>query len=248
MVSKLEQFVLYETTSRMYLVGCDKLQSQYRCVDQTAQAYCLARPCAFTCLALITDHDVRRVLKIDRRAPLHGQLADICSEDPTVYSPLDIIAMLDMIHEGNKSSGGLRRVSAAVGIVGFVRFLGCFYLTLITARKRVGAIRGNMIYAVSGTETFPIRRDASSAEEESAGAMSGPVQQSLPHADPQLPHNTFVNVWSKVRSWQPRQRGVLRDETQALMDRRRVVAAQATHKLYAMPRDLADALLVSWYQ
>jgi hypothetical protein len=31
-VSKLEEFVLYETHSHMYLVGCDKLQSQYRCV------------------------------------------------------------------------------------------------------------------------------------------------------------------------------------------------------------------------
>jgi hypothetical protein len=29
-VSKMERFVLYETHAHMYLVGCDKLQSQYR--------------------------------------------------------------------------------------------------------------------------------------------------------------------------------------------------------------------------
>ena len=29
-VSKLERFVLYETQPHMYLVGCDKLESQYR--------------------------------------------------------------------------------------------------------------------------------------------------------------------------------------------------------------------------
>ena len=38
-ISKLEKFILYETQSYMYLVGCDKRQSEYRmlkldrCVD-----------------------------------------------------------------------------------------------------------------------------------------------------------------------------------------------------------------------
>eukprot|EP00618_Florenciella_parvula_P009188 CAMPEP_0119495400 /NCGR_PEP_ID=MMETSP1344-20130328/19048_1 /TAXON_ID=236787 /ORGANISM="Florenciella parvula, Strain CCMP2471" /LENGTH=84 /DNA_ID=CAMNT_0007530981 /DNA_START=52 /DNA_END=302 /DNA_ORIENTATION=- len=29
-ISKLEKFILYETQSYMYVVGCDKLQSEYR--------------------------------------------------------------------------------------------------------------------------------------------------------------------------------------------------------------------------
>jgi hypothetical protein len=29
-VSKLERFILYETTSYLYVVGCDKRQSEYR--------------------------------------------------------------------------------------------------------------------------------------------------------------------------------------------------------------------------
>jgi SacI homology domain len=96
----------------------------------------------------------------------------------------------------NRGTGGLRRVTTAVGIVGFVRFLGCFYLTLITQRKRVGAIGGNLIYAVRGTETFPVRRETaggvSSSSEEGSSTVGG-LQ-----GDAQLPHNAFVNVWSKV--------------------------------------------------
>jgi SacI homology domain len=95
-----------------------------------------------------------------------------------------------------RGTGGLRRVTTAVGIVGFVRFLGCFYLTLITQRKRVGAIGGNLIYAVRGTETFPVRRETaggiSSSSEEGSSTVGG-LQ-----GDAQLPHNAFVNVWSKV--------------------------------------------------
>jgi hypothetical protein len=43
-----------------------------------------------------------RVLKIDRRTPRSGQFSDICNEDPTVYSPQDVVELLDMVHEGNR--------------------------------------------------------------------------------------------------------------------------------------------------
>jgi phosphatidylinositol 3,5-bisphosphate 5-phosphatase len=62
-----------------------------------------------------------------------------------------------MINEGNKSNGGLIKLCTACGIVGFVKFLNGFYLTMITQKKEVGCIAGNYIYAIKATETFPIR-------------------------------------------------------------------------------------------
>lgn len=106
-VSKLERFVLYETTSHFYLTASDKRETQYR------------------------------VLKIDRRVVNPMSLADICQEDPVVYTPIDMIEMLDMINEGNRTVGGLRMTAKGYGIVGFAKFLDCYYLNFITQRRLV---------------------------------------------------------------------------------------------------------------
>lgn len=106
-VSKLERFVLYETTSHLYITASDKMETQYR------------------------------VLKIDRRIVNPTSLADICQEDPVVYTPIDMIEMLDMIHEGNRTVGGMRQTAKGFGIVGFVKFLDCYYLNFITQRRLV---------------------------------------------------------------------------------------------------------------
>lgn len=106
-VSKLERFVLYETTSHLYVTASDKLETQYR------------------------------VLKIDRRVTNPAFLADICQEDPVVYTPIDMIEMLDMINEGNRAGGGLRLIAKGWGIVGFAKFLDCYYLNFITQRRLV---------------------------------------------------------------------------------------------------------------
>jgi len=44
--------------------------------------------------------------------------------------------------------GGLKPLVKAYGIVGFIRFLDCYYLTLITRRSKVGSIGGNGIYTI----------------------------------------------------------------------------------------------------
>lgn len=113
-VSKLERFVLYQTTSHLYVTASDKLETQYR------------------------------VLKIDRRVTHPAFLADICQEDPVVYTPLDMIDMLDMIHEGNRAGGGLCLIAKGWGIVGFAKFLDCYYLNFITQRRLVSRDGDNL--------------------------------------------------------------------------------------------------------
>jgi hypothetical protein len=93
--------------------------------------------------------------------PTLRPLTDFLTEDPNVYSQEEIKDMLDMIHDGNRmtrsdgkpdlngqSGGGLKPIVKAYGIVGFIRFLDCYYLTLITRRAKVGNIGDNGIYTI----------------------------------------------------------------------------------------------------
>ena len=83
------------------------------------------------------------------------RLDDFCREDPTVYTAVEIRNVLDMIHDGNHE---LEPIGKAFGIVGFIRFLDCYYLTLITKRVKVGTIGcGNDVYSIRATETFPLK-------------------------------------------------------------------------------------------
>jgi len=65
--------------------------------------------------------------------------------------------MLDNTHDKYIHFGGLKPIAKAYGIVGFIRFLNCYYLTLITKRAKVGSIGGNGIYSIKSTETYQIR-------------------------------------------------------------------------------------------
>jgi len=94
-------------------------------------------------------------------------LSEFCIEDSNIYTSAEIQQKLDMLHDesqskykgsgGKGSGGGLTPIAKAYGIVGFIRFLDCYYLTLITKRVKVGSIGGNGIYSIKNTETFPLK-------------------------------------------------------------------------------------------
>jgi len=71
-------------------------------------------------------------------------------------------------------ASGLKPICKAYGILGFIRFLDCYYLTLITKRAKVGSIGGNSIYTIKSVETFPLKP----AERGKSGAAG-----SAPYAD-----------------------------------------------------------------
>ncbi|KAK6914636.1 SAC domain, partial [Dillenia turbinata] len=126
--SFLQKFKLYETRSNFYMIGWDKSRSFWR------------------------------VLKIDRleASELYIQ------EDPTTYSESECCDLLKRIHDGNRSTGGLKFVTTCYGIVGpscslgFIKFLGPYYMLLITKRRKIGAICGHTIYAVSKSKMIPV--------------------------------------------------------------------------------------------
>lgn len=55
-----------------------------------------------------------RILKIDRLDP--SELTVL--EDSTTYSEIECYDLLRRIHEGNRSTGGLKFVTACYGIIG----------------------------------------------------------------------------------------------------------------------------------
>ncbi|KAI5674152.1 hypothetical protein M9H77_14516 [Catharanthus roseus] len=97
-----------------------------------------------------------RVLKIDRLEPSELNIR----EDSTTYSERECSELLRRIHEGNISTGGLKFVTTCYGIVGFIKFLGPYYMLLITKRRQIGAIYGQNVYAISKSEMIPLPNSA----------------------------------------------------------------------------------------
>ncbi|KAF8012823.1 hypothetical protein BT93_I0858 [Corymbia citriodora subsp. variegata] len=93
-----------------------------------------------------------RVLKIDRSEPSELNIL----EDPTMYTKNEYCDLLKRIHEGNISSGGLKFVTACYGIIGFIKFLGPYYMLIITRRMKIGDICGHEIYSISKSAMIPI--------------------------------------------------------------------------------------------
>ncbi|XP_061356827.1 phosphoinositide phosphatase SAC2-like isoform X2 [Gastrolobium bilobum] len=93
-----------------------------------------------------------RILKIDRLEPSELNI----TEDYTVFSEIECCDILRRMHEGNKSTGGLKFVTTCYGIIGFVKFLEPYYMLLITKRMKIGTIFGHPIYAITKNEMIPV--------------------------------------------------------------------------------------------
>ncbi|KAL3921164.1 MAG: hypothetical protein SGILL_002890 [Bacillariaceae sp.] len=243
-IGKLERYELFCTNQSYYLVGCDKINSQYRVIkmDRTL----IERPVDQTQTTLNNTNNAFAAADNDHHQNNNGnngsgngrvmtnngnggnnntmnnpsmandashnskaslrKLSEFLVEDPNVYSQREIQEMLDMIHDGNRllreenvdgisnghgssgggnNGGGLKPIAKSYGIVGFVRFLDCYYLTLITRRAKVGSIGGNGIYTIKATETFPIKP---------AERVPGSHNDVDIHADPS---SVLLNMWNR---------------------------------------------------
>lgn len=170
---KLERFELFSTNQCYYLVGGNKANTVFRVlkmdrtlIDRPPQTQPTVHPPldpngAATATST-SDTETASADNSHLPKPTLRPLSDFLSEDSQTYSQEEIRDMLDMIDDGNRmsngdhrrpgddagNSGGLKPLVKAYGIVGFVRFLDCYYLTLITRRAKVGSIGGNNIYTI----------------------------------------------------------------------------------------------------
>nr|VDC63806.1 unnamed protein product [Brassica rapa] len=93
-----------------------------------------------------------RILKIDRTDPNELNLF----EDPTRYTHEQIVQLKKWISRGNQEYGGLRAETTCYGIIGFVKFLGPYYMLVIKKRKKVGEICGHTVYGVVDSQMIMI--------------------------------------------------------------------------------------------
>ncbi|XP_010049319.2 phosphoinositide phosphatase SAC3 isoform X2 [Eucalyptus grandis] len=123
--------------------SCDAWMQKFRLYETRSMFYMIGRDRSRT---------YWRVLKIDRLDPSELNIL----EDSTTYSERECSDLLRRIHEGNISTGGLKFVTTCYGIVGFIKFLGPYYMLLITKRREIGAICGHTVYAISESEMIPL--------------------------------------------------------------------------------------------
>ncbi|RHZ08102.1 hypothetical protein DYB31_001454 [Aphanomyces astaci] len=137
-IQRFERFTVYETRTHFYLVGSDRLYSQFR------------------------------MFTLDRTVKDPANLAAIFTDEPAVLGWDAMEATLqELDFDARKSSAsapstpvGLVRAFSAVAIVGFVKFLQGYYLVLATQRRKIGCIGGHYIYAIQSVQYLAIRQPA----------------------------------------------------------------------------------------
>ncbi|KAL6010530.1 hypothetical protein ACLOJK_000964 [Asimina triloba] len=142
----LQKFRLYETRS---LGSCRDVMA----VDEKLRDGCLG---FFASGLQIIGYEFTKICQIDRLDPSELNIR----EDSATYSESECSDLLKRIHEGNKPTGGLKFVTTCYGIVGFVKFLGPYYMLLITKRRQIGTICGHTVYAVTKSEMITIPNPA----------------------------------------------------------------------------------------
>ncbi|XP_062220505.1 phosphoinositide phosphatase SAC3-like [Phragmites australis] len=94
-----------------------------------------------------SDKTLWRLLKIDR---LESSELDI-DECSTVYTESEYPDLLKGLNEDHRSTGGVNFVTKFYGIIGFIKFLGPYYMLIITEQKKIGEIFGHPVYQMTKT-------------------------------------------------------------------------------------------------
>ncbi|KAG6855864.1 hypothetical protein H0H87_009899 [Tephrocybe sp. NHM501043] len=93
-----------------------------------------------------------RIIKIDRTT----QDELVIVEDEAEYSGKQMSAMLKMLDDGNRASGGLGKARVVFGIAGFIRFTAGWYMILISKRSVVALLGGHYLYHCENTDIIPV--------------------------------------------------------------------------------------------
>ncbi|KAH9477025.1 Polyphosphoinositide phosphatase [Psilocybe cubensis] len=94
-----------------------------------------------------------RIIKIDRTT--QDEELNII-EDEVEYTGKQMTAMLKMLDDGNRASGGLGKAKMFFGIAGFIRFTAGWYMILITKRSVVALLGGHYLYHCENSDIVPV--------------------------------------------------------------------------------------------
>uniref|UniRef100_A0A0D3FBA5 SAC domain-containing protein n=1 Tax=Oryza barthii TaxID=65489 RepID=A0A0D3FBA5_9ORYZ len=88
-----------------------------------------------------------RLLKINRSEPSDLDLHECC----TVYTQSEYHELLKNLDEDHRLTGGVKFVTKFYGIIGFIKFVGPFYMLIITEQRKIGEIFDHPVYQVTKT-------------------------------------------------------------------------------------------------
>mmetsp|Transcript_10099 Transcript_10099/g.32466 ORF Transcript_10099/g.32466 Transcript_10099/m.32466 type:complete len:1299 (+) Transcript_10099:113-4009(+) len=167
--SGLNKFIVYRTVSHVYVVGCNRPQTQYH------------------------------VLKILRSVCTSSELKSVLCQDCCSYSKFELKEMLEMIHDGNRTHGGLCRIGVGYGLLGFPQFLDSPYIHIISQRRKVGRIGGCNIYSVKSTELLPIKAEKSSGVEKTVlRAIASDVNRRLNPTHREIAEQRYLGLYQFI--------------------------------------------------
>lgn len=94
-----------------------------------------------------------RILEIDLTVP-----KDTLSmkEKGGSYNRHEVMRVLSIFEDENKSNGGFTKLLTAWGIMGFIRFTKGFYMSVITKRSAVALLGGHYVYHIDQTQLVPL--------------------------------------------------------------------------------------------
>lgn len=176
-LNELKRFTLWETKTMFYLVAYNTSQTRFRIlkVDRTPEQTVKKQSGENPNFrdgnpihqAQDDDAPIRNVKNgksgPGETAPGEQPEADDAlkwtlnvTSDRVVYTRSQVSDLLDMISEGNKSTGGIKEVGRFFGIIGFIRFTSTYYMVLISKRSVVGLLGGHYIYHCDETKILPV--------------------------------------------------------------------------------------------
>ncbi|KAL6861880.1 hypothetical protein ACP4OV_017580 [Aristida adscensionis] len=101
----------------------------------------------FYILGTNTNKTFWRLLKIDRMEPSELSV----DEDSIMHSQSEYLDLLKVLDDDHRSTGGVKFVTNCFGIIGFIKFLGPYYMLIITEQRKIGDIFGHPVYKVTKT-------------------------------------------------------------------------------------------------
>ncbi|KAF4568144.1 phosphatidylinositol-3,5-bisphosphate 5-phosphatase [Pleurotus pulmonarius] len=143
------KFILYETRVKFYIVASNASDSRHRIIkiDRTGDRESSGR-----------ESSEKGGSGGGASSPGldSGGYGLSIVEDDTEYTGKQMSAMLKMLEDGNRSSGGLGRARVFFGVVGFIRFTSGYYMVIITKRSVVSLLGGHYLYHCEGTDVIPV--------------------------------------------------------------------------------------------
>ncbi|CCF56292.1 hypothetical protein KAFR_0A08580 [Kazachstania africana CBS 2517] len=92
-----------------------------------------------------------RILEIDLTVP-QDELSLL--EDNVFFTRSEIMEVLSGLEEASEE--GLRKILTCYGLLGFIKFTGCYYLLVVTKYSQVAVIGGHSCYHIDGTDLVPL--------------------------------------------------------------------------------------------